>query len=127
MAGGMEIFYGVIPSPIILGHPEHHDERTMHGGVPPGGMHYHLVVTLFDAQSKQRIVDARVQASITGGHMPVQRKALEPMVFAGATAYGNYFRFKPAMRVHVGLEVQRPGTPSAVLAKFDYVNPRGHR
>ena len=43
-AGGLEIFYGVIPAEILLGHPSSHEERQMHGGTPRGRGQHHLIV-----------------------------------------------------------------------------------
>ena len=127
VAGGMEIFYGVIPAQIILGHPADHPERKMHGGMPPGAVQDHLVVSLFDAIARRRIVDAKVQATITGGKLPAHQKLLEPMQFAGATTYGNYFRISPPGPVRIELEVQRPGVAQPVNVVFEYSHPRGGR
>ena len=118
---GVEIFYGVMPSRIILGHPEDHSERTMHGGVPAGGTQSHLVVSLFDSTTRQRITDAKVQATIRVQAEPTQRKALEPMQFAGAVTYGNYFDLTPAKTVRIELEVWRPGAAQLIKTVIPWV------
>jgi len=61
-AGDLEIFYGVIPAEAILGHPADHAERKMHDGVPYGAGQHHLIVSLFDARTRQRLTDATVRA-----------------------------------------------------------------
>ncbi|HZR02582.1 MAG TPA: hypothetical protein VFA81_05340 [Burkholderiales bacterium] len=120
---GLEMFYGVILSQIILGHPSQHPERTMHGGVPAGMHQDHLLVSLFDSATKQRIVGAKVRAIVTTNEMPVQRKALEPMQFAGSITYGNYFHTSPSGPVHIEVEVWRPGAARSVRAAFNYTIP----
>ncbi len=118
------MFYGVIPSQVILGHPAEHAERKMHRGVPSGADQYHLIVSVFDERTKQRIVDADVSASISSAGLQVQRKKLEPMEFAGAVTYGNYFRMPQRATYHIVVEVSRPGSPGPVSATFAYSHPR---
>ena len=96
--GDIEVFYGVIPSQVVLGHPVEHAERKMHGGVPPGRNQYHLIISLFDGKTKQRIVDAGVSARISAVGLHTQQKKLKPMEFAGAVTYGNYFRMPTSSR-----------------------------
>ena len=127
VTGGVEIFYGVIPAQIILGHPSTHPEREMHGGVPAAGTQDHLIVSLFDSKTRQRIVDAKVQATATGPEIPTQTKLLEPMQFTGSATYGNYFDIRSSGPVRIEVEVRRPGAAQPARAFFDYSNPRGKR
>lgn len=93
-ADDLEIFFGVVPSEIVLGHPRDHFERKMHGGVPSGSGQHHLVVSLFDAKTAARITAAKVEAAVTEPGLSVTRKQLEPMTFAGAVTFGNYFNMQ---------------------------------
>jgi hypothetical protein len=122
--GGIEVFYGVIPSQVILGHPVEHAERKMHGGVPVGADQYHLIVSLFDGRTQDRIVDADVSARISAVGLHTQQKKLESMEFAGAVTYGNYFRMPRRGPYRIELDIRRPGAPRQASAIFEYTHPR---
>ncbi|HSC94447.1 MAG TPA: hypothetical protein VLC73_05725 [Burkholderiales bacterium] len=134
-AGGVEIFYGVIPAEIILGYSDDHNERKMHGGKPAWGEHYHLIVTLFDSVSKERIRNAEVKASVFSAHRPDNRlvgaqKRLEPMLFAGAASYGNYFNMPGPAPYRIELEIRRAGARDQIKIPIEFrhslvtTNPR---
>jgi len=65
VAEGVDIYLGVIPAEMILGHPKLHTEAEMHGGVPVGEHRYHVTVALFDAATGKRITGAQVKASVS--------------------------------------------------------------
>lgn len=88
---GVEIYLGVLPAEVVLGHPLGHEERAMHGGVPARQNRYHVVVALFDADSGQRFSGARVEATVGELGAGGTRKALEPMAIANTETYGNWF------------------------------------
>jgi hypothetical protein len=121
VVGGIEIFYGMTSAADVRALPA--AERAMHGGVPRGTGQHHLMVTLFDRKSKQRIADAEVWASVGEIGLAPQRKRLEPMA-SGPMSYGNYFRMDAPGRHRVQLEIKRPDMASPVRADFDYVHPR---
>ena len=122
--GGMEMFHGVIPAEIILGHPQGHAERQMHGGVPKGAGQHHLLVSLFDSKSGQRIANAAVIAKVTEIGLGSQEKPLELMPFGGAITYGNYFRMSSPGPYRVDIEIRRPGLSVPVKTTFEYRHPR---
>ena len=123
-AGGLEIFHGVIPAEIILGHPADHIERKMHGGVPGGRGQHHLIVSVFESKSRQRIADAAVTARVTEVGLGGQQKKLEPMQFAGAMTYGNYFRMAARGPYRIEIEILRPGSTGPVKTSFEFSHPR---
>ena len=121
VAGDLEIFYGVIPAAVLLGHPAHHTERTMHGGVPSRNA-YHLVVSLFDAKTRERVTDARVQASVSEAGLVPQTKPLQTMLLAEAITYGNYFSMSGPEPFRVTLDVTRPHGGPPVKVSFEHHN-----
>jgi hypothetical protein len=123
-AGNFQIFYGVIPAEAILGHPADHAERKMHDGVPRGAGQHHLIVSLFDAPTRQRVTDANVRARVTEPGLAPQRKTLEAMTIAGAITYGNYFRMSGSGPYRVEIEIIRPGSTGPVKITFEYSHPR---
>ena len=123
-AGGLEIFYGVIPAEILLGHPDSHEERQMHGGVPRGRGQHHLIVSVFDAKTKKRIANATVTARVGEIGLAVQGKSLEPMQFGGTATYGNYFSMAAPGPYRIELEIRPPGDARPIKATFEYAHPR---
>lgn len=89
---GMDVFYGVVPAEIVSGHLTDHVERKMHGGVSRGSGQHHLIVSIFDVKSGQRIENAQVSARISELGLTPQSKNLEPMQIAGTVTYGNFLR-----------------------------------
>jgi len=123
-AGNLEVFYGVIPAEAILGHAEDHAERKMHEGVPRGASQHHLIVSLFDARTRERVIDATVRARVTEPGLASQRKSLEAMTIAGAMTWGNYFRMSGAGPYRIEIEIIRPGSTGPVKTAFEYSHPR---
>lgn len=123
-ADDLEVFYGVIPAEAILGHPPDHPERKMHEGVPRGAGQHHLIVSVFDARTRQRVTDASVRASVTEPGLAPQRKTLEAMTIAGAITWGNYFRMSGAGPYRIEIEITRPGLSRPVKTAFEYSHPR---
>jgi hypothetical protein len=121
----MEIFYGLIPAEIVLGHPDKHAERSMHGGVPAWGEQFHLIVTLFDQSSGKRIQNAEIKATAfdtrsSGDRVGGPQKRLEPMLFAGAPGYGNYFNMPGPAPYRIELEIRRQGAAKTVKLQIEY-------
>lgn len=123
VVGDIEIFYGMTPAAEIRARPADAPERTMHGGVPSGKGQHHLLVMLFDKESKQRIQDAEVWASVGEIGLSTSRKKLQPMA-SGTMGYGNYFRMDNPGRYRVRVEIKRPDMAKPVRADFDYVHPQ---
>ena len=123
-ADGMELFYGVMPAEIIRGHPNEHSERKMHGGVPRGSGQHHLIVSLFDVKTGQRIENAQVSARIGELGLTPQSKKLEPMQLAGTVTYGNFFAMTSPGPYRIEIDVRRHGELKPALAVFEYRHPR---
>jgi hypothetical protein len=54
-ADGIEIYFGVVPAPVISGH------EMGHGGSPRAKGSHHLVIALFDSKTGKRVTDAEGQ------------------------------------------------------------------
>jgi len=121
---GIDVFYGVIPAEILRGHPADHAERKMHGGVPRGSGQHHLIVSLFDVKTGQRMENAKVSARIGEPGLTPQSKDLEPMQFAGTVTYGNFFTMTSPGPYRIGIGVRRHGDLKPAQAVFAYRHPR---
>ena len=120
VADGIGIYLGVIPTDLITDHPLEHTERTMHGGVPLGKHHHHVMVALFESKTGGRITDAEVKAHVREVGLAGQVKELEPMTIAGALTYGNYFELRYRARYVISIRVRRPGSPGVIETRFEY-------
>ena len=123
-AGGLEIFYGVIPAEILLGHPGNHEERRMHGGAPIGRGQHHLIVSVFDAKTRERVANATVTARVGETGQAIQEKILEPMQFGGTATYGNYFKMVSPGPYRIELEIHRTDAAQREKTVVRYSHPR---
>lgn len=117
---GIGIYLGVMPTDLIADHPLEHTEGAMHGGVPLGEHHHHVMVALFEIKTGERITDAEVKANVREVGLAGQVKKLEPMTIAGALTYGNYFELRYRRRYLISVQVRRPGSPKVIEARFEY-------
>jgi len=115
---GVAIYFGIVPSGIVRGHPREHPESEMHGGVPAGESH--LMVALFDDKTGRRIENATVDARVTGERGLDLKKPLEAMVVAGKLTYGNYFRLLGAGPYRIEIRIRHPGASREIRARFDW-------
>lgn len=120
VAGDVELFYGVMPASVLLGHPTDHAERTMHGGVQVTRNTYHLVVSIFDTKKRGRITDAQVRASISEPGLAPQTKPLQSMTMAGVVTYGNYFTMSGPGPFRILIDIRQPHGGSPVQANFEH-------
>lgn len=119
---GIDIYYGIVPGDKIRAYPQESPEAKMHGGVPRG--QHHLMVSLFDAKTRQRIENARVTARVGELGLGVQEKPLEPMGHPGGLAYGNYFRMAGSGPYRITVRIRTAGSPRVIEGSAHYSRSR---
>lgn len=124
VVNGVDIYLGVLPAEMILGHPHTHTEPGMHGGVPAGEHRYHVMVALFDAATGKRITGAQVKATVSELALSGTEKTLEPMLIADTISYGNYFIMSRTGIYRIRVQVRRSGVAQAIEAEFEYKHGR---
>ncbi len=117
---GMVVYLGIMPAEVMRQHPDRYPEHQMHGGIPSGKDMYHLLVTLFDRASGERITDADVKARVSPLGLAGPIKHLHPMSTAGAVCYCEYFELSPTDTYVIRLEIRRPGVPGVIEAEFQH-------
>lgn len=123
LVNGMDIYYGVVPAEVVGSHPQQHAEAGMHGkNLLSAGTH-HLVVTLYDNKTAQRINDAKVEAVVIPLGLAHQQKPLEPMQINGTMSYGNYFNMIGIGPFRIELQITRPGKGGTTKTEFEYRLP----
>lgn len=107
---GLVIYFVVVPSAFVLGHPAEHTGRGLHDAAPEGRYVHHLLVALFDSAKGTRVTDASVTAVIQGGRQTSpSRTKFELMTIGDTQIYGGFARLPPRDRYSIEVEVVRPG------------------
>lgn len=114
---GIEVYLGVVPSAIIQDHPE------MHGNKAQKKHRYHVLVALFDSNTGERIIDAKVKASVMVLGLTGATRGLEPM-HGEPVSYGNYFTMPQPGQYRIGLEIRLPGIKGLTKVNFVYRRPQ---
>lgn len=117
---GIVIYYAVIPAAKIRTSPKFSPERRMHGGIPKGRDAHHLMVALFDADTFERIEDAKVTTTVAEVGFAGKRKQLEPFVSNDALTYCNYFRMARRTDYRVNLTILRPQADDPAPLAFTF-------
>lgn len=119
IAGGMEIYFGVVPAESILAYPKESAERSMHGGVPPGAGYYHVNVSLWDHATNTPITNAQVSVQIEENGRAVESKTLESMA-VGSGSYGSYVKMQKDRSYAITVQARTPKSPGVTNARFKY-------
>jgi hypothetical protein len=115
--GDLEIYLTVVPAEMIRGYAKDHFKSQMHGGIPSLN-HYHIIVVLFDKNTKQRITTAKVKLKVTNEHFTGEPRDLEPMMLAGELSYGNYFKVPKDQWFNIVVEIQSDEMRKPIVTKF---------
>lgn len=82
---------------------------------------HHLVITLYDVKTSERINDAKVSATVTPLGLAPETKTLEIMKINNTISYGNYFNMSPGDAPYrVVLSIKRPTSHVSVTTEFEY-------
>ncbi|HEY0586121.1 MAG TPA: hypothetical protein VGD52_08330 [Pseudoduganella sp.] len=120
---GLIIDFGVSSSAAACRNPGHHDP-AMHASPWSARGPHHLVVTVVDATSGQRVGDAKVRATVEPLGLAPSRKNLQRMTVHGWVSYGNYFDLsEPNLPATITVSVQRPGMRTPSTVQFQYGTP----
>lgn len=117
---GYTLHLGVVPAESVRGHPKSHPESTMHGGPPRLLGSHHVMIAIARTGTGAEVANAHVTARIGEIGLGKTVRALEPMLIAGRTSYGNYFPMRSGAKYQI--EIQFRVSPSALplTARFDY-------
>ncbi|MBI1731487.1 MAG: hypothetical protein HYR49_01795 [Gammaproteobacteria bacterium] len=111
---GTEVYYGVVPAQMVLGHEAQHGDGKVARGA------HHLVVALFNSDSGKRITDVEVEARVEPLGLAGETKRLEPMTINQTVTFGNYFQMARAGPYRIIIRIRPPGTGSWNETAFEY-------
>lgn len=83
---------------------------------------YHLNIALADNKAQTPLREATVKMSVSDG-MSVETKTLQPIVANNAVSWGEMFKFASGGAYNITAEIQRPGVPGTIHAKFEFRAP----
>ena len=121
---GITVYLGMLPSEMIRGHPDQHEESTMHGGIPSGIRYHHVVVFLIDSRPPRQLEDMEVRAKVQPLGLAPEEKKLEPMHIGSTISFGNYFSMPGGNPYNITIALRRPGEQSWHRVNFEYRHPR---
>jgi hypothetical protein len=119
VVGNMNVYLGVMAADAIRVRHASLVEQDMHGGIPSGEDVYHVLVTLFDRKSGERIEDAAVTARVAHLGLGGTGRTLEVMYSAGVVCYCNWFEMTAGETYRISVLIERPGEP-AQSTHFEY-------
>jgi hypothetical protein len=117
---GLVVYLGVMPTETIRTHPVSYAEEHMHGGIPSGHNMYHVLVTVFDRATGERVSDAHVMARVAPLGLSGPRRTLDTMNGAGGVCYCNYFAMSGHERHRIDVVISRPDAPQPKRVTFLY-------
>lgn len=119
VVGDMNVYLGVMSADAIRAQPAVHVEEQMHGAIPKGRHIYHVLVSLYDRASGERIEDAAVTARVTPLGLGGPARSMEIMYSAGVVCYCNWFKMAPGETHEISVRIDRPDEPVR-QARFEY-------
>lgn len=118
---GIDVFYGVVPAQIVQAHINEHGAAAMHKKSLFARDLHHLVVTLYDAKTAERITDASVSATVTPLDLNPETKILDTMRIGETISYGNYFSIpRGDTPYRIAISIKRPSDHLPAKAEFEY-------
>jgi cytochrome c5 len=90
--------------------------------VPAGKGYYHVNISLADHASSTAVSDAQVRLRVSDG-MRTERKPLAVTAANNMVSYGNFFRLDSGSYYQIVAEIERPGVPGTLEAKFEFKAP----
>ena len=109
VVGDMNVYLGVMAVDAIRAQPTVLYEEQMHGGIPKGENVYHVLVSLLDRGTGDRIEDATVTAKVAPLGLGGSTRTMEVMYSSGVICYCNWFEMTPGEHYHVSVLIERPG------------------
>jgi hypothetical protein len=121
---GVRFEYGLVAEPAAGGPPPSHPDAAMHGGAPAQAGAYHVVLSVSDAKTGQKVEATDVALVLSGpGHPGRSATPLDPMTVNGALSYGGYVVLPDPGRYQLEFRVRPPGHHQPTRARFVLQRP----
>lgn len=111
VVGDMNVYLGVMSVEAVRAQPALFIEEQMHGPIPEGDDVYHVLVTLFDRESGERVEDATIAAQVAPLGLGAPVRPMEVMYSAGVPCYCNWFKMTAGDIYRISVSIERPSQP----------------
>jgi hypothetical protein len=122
VVNGIEVDYGIAPAAAMARAAVSNQSGTPGWKWFHAGSH-HLVVSLSEVKTGQRISDATVVATVMPLGLAPTTKPLLPIQINNTITYGNFFDFSPSSgpyRISLNITRSSAGAQEPVVAEFEY-------
>ena len=121
---GLTFDYGLVAEPAAGAAPASHPDPSMHGGAPPRANSYHVVLSVADAKTGQKVEASDVAVGLSGpGHPGTNIAPMEAMTVNGQASYGHYVVLPEPGRYQLEFRVTPRGKHQPVKARFTLDRP----
>ncbi|MFC3068458.1 hypothetical protein [Phenylobacterium soli] len=116
---GLKFDYGLVAEPAAGAPPASHPDASMHGGPPAQPNSYHVVLSVADAKTGQKIDASNVAMGLSGpGHPGTNIAPMEAMMVNGQASYGHYVVLPEPGSYEFEFRVTPSGKHQPVKARF---------
>jgi hypothetical protein len=122
-AGDYSLVLAVMPAEVIRGPAAPEIPGASLQRAPAARDTHHVMVSIFDARSGQRLERLQVKARVAALGFSGEKRDLEPISVGGAKVYGNTFPMLGRGPFRVDVEVNAHGGPHAQRATFYFTHP----
>ncbi|MDZ4318849.1 MAG: hypothetical protein U1A07_08420 [Phenylobacterium sp.] len=121
---GLKFDYGLVAEPARGAPPASHPDPSMHGGAPAQPHTYHVVLSVADAKTGQKVDASEVAVGLSGpGHPGTNIAPMEAMSVNGQASYGHYVVLPEPGPYRLEFRVTPSGKHQPVKARFTLERP----
>lgn len=121
---GLKFDYGLVAEPARGAPPASHPDPSMHGGAPSQPNTYHVVLSVADAKTGQKVAASEVAVGLSGpGHPGTNFAPMEAMSVNGQASYGHYVVLPEPGPYRLEFRVTPSGNHQPVEARFTLKQP----
>lgn len=121
---GLKFDYGLVAEPARGAPPASHPDPSMHGGAPAQPHTYHVVLSVADAKTGQKVDASEVAVGLSGpGHPGTNIAPMEAMSVNGQASYGHYVVLPKPGPYRLEFRVTPSGKHQPVKARFTLERP----
>lgn len=121
---GVKFDYGLVAEAAPGAPPAGQPDMRMNGAPPAHANSYHVVLSVADAKTGQKLQPAEVTLSLSGpGHPGVASVPMDPMTVDGQLSYGHYVQLPERGPYRLEFHVRPAGRHEPIKARFELDRP----
>jgi hypothetical protein len=121
---GVRFDYGLVPEAAPGAPPAGQPDMRMNSAAPAHANSYHVVLSVADAKTGQKLEPPEVTMSLSGPDHPGKVSvAMDPMTVNGQATYGHYVQLPHAGPYQLEFHVRPAGGYAPIKARFELERP----